>query len=123
MSDVVLIYTTWPDVMSAETAARDLVEAKLAACANVLAPIGSVYHWQGKVERARETPVLFKTTAAQAEALAARIAAAHPYDTPAVVSWPVSEAGSNPRFLSWVRDNVAAPPASASPQDAGTGDA
>lgn len=102
MDGTVLIYTTWPDADTAGAGARAAVEARLAACANILAPITSVYRWNGAVETATETPVLFKTKAAAAEALRDLIVAHHPYDTPCVVALDMKKAGSNPAFLKWI---------------------
>ena len=102
MDEALLIYTTWPDAETAGTAAAAAVEARLAACANVLAPISSVYRWEGVVERAVETPVIFKTTAATAERLCAFVVSRHPYELPCVVAMPISQTGSHPAFLSWI---------------------
>jgi periplasmic divalent cation tolerance protein len=106
MDEVVLLYTTWPDAETAEAAAVEAVEARLAACANILAPMRSVYRWQGAVERAQEIPALFKTTVAAAPELTRRIVARHPYDTPAVVAMRVADAGSHAPFLQWIRAEV-----------------
>src|SRR3954468_3442182 len=99
MQDVVLIYTTWPDAETADAAAVEAVERRLAACANRLAPMRSTYRWEGRIEQADETPMLFKTTAGAAAALQAFIAERHPYQTPCVVALPVSTSGSHPGFL------------------------
>ena len=72
MSEPLLIYTTWPDTESARAFAAEAVEARLAACANILGPMTSVYRWQGAVEQATETPMLLKTTSDVVEALRAR---------------------------------------------------
>ena len=106
MDEVVLLYTTWPDAETAEAAATEAVEARLAACANILGPMRSIYRWQGAVEHAHEIPVLFKTTVAAAPELTRRIVARHPYDTPAVVALSAGEAGSHPPFLQWIRAEV-----------------
>ncbi len=100
--EIVLVYTTWPNAETAEQFAAEAVAERLCACANVGAAIRSIYHWEGAVERAVETPVLFKTTAARAEALRDLILARHPYDTPAVVASRVTIDGSNPAFLDWI---------------------
>lgn len=105
MSDIRLIYTTWPDAQTAQRAARSLVEQGLAACANILGPMNSIYRWQGKIEMAGEVPVLFKTTTRQAAELVDRIASLHPYDVPAVVAWEVDEASSHAPFLDWIRES------------------
>jgi len=115
MTDVVMLYTTWPDTETAERVAAEAVAERLAACANVLGPMRSIYRWEGAIERAAEIPVLFKTTAARAEALSALIVDRHPYETPAVVALDVRSDGSNPAFLAWVaaETGVEAPDVSA----------
>jgi periplasmic divalent cation tolerance protein len=109
MNDAVILYTTWPDAETAQAFARSAVEAKLAACANVLAPMTSIYRWQGAVEQASETPMLLKTTAAAADRLRDLILARHPYETPCVVALAVREGGSNPALLQWIGEQIAWP--------------
>ena len=92
MAEIVTIYATFGSDEEAGRIARTLVEEGLAACANVLAPCRSVYRWQGKIEEAAEVPALFKTAAARAQALLARIAELHSYDVPAAVAWPIAHA-------------------------------
>ena len=69
MSEAILVYTTWPDAETAGAAAAGAVEARLAACVNMMAPVASVYRWEGEIERAVETPVIFKTTPETVERL------------------------------------------------------
>ena len=95
---IATVYAVFADAAEAERIAAAMVEERLAACANMLAPCRSIYRWQGKVERAEEVPVLFKT--ARAEALIARIAALHSYDVPAAVAWPITVA--HPPYRAWV---------------------
>jgi periplasmic divalent cation tolerance protein len=102
MEETLVVYTTWPDADTAGAAARAAVEAGAAACANILAPMTSVYRWEGKLEQATEIPVLFKTTAAAAGRLRDLILACHPYDTPAILALETKKAGSNPAFLQWI---------------------
>jgi periplasmic divalent cation tolerance protein len=101
MSEFVFVYSTFPDQASALRAAEHLVEAKLAACANLWAPITSVYMWQGKRETATEIAVLFKTRRALAEQLIAAARPLHPYEVPCFLVLPI-EAGSSD-YLAWVR--------------------
>jgi periplasmic divalent cation tolerance protein len=115
MEETLLVYTTWPDADTAGAAARAAVEARSAACANILAPMTSVYRWEGAVEQASETPVLFKTTGAAVEGLRALILARHPYDLPCFLVLEIEKAGSHPAFLQWIAAETAeapAPPAS-----------
>lgn len=98
--DLKLVYSTFPSVATAEAVARILVEARLAACGNILPGMVSFYEWQGAMERAEEVVLLLKTTADKAEALMARLAAEHPYEVPAILLLPVEAAG--PPFAAWV---------------------
>lgn len=106
MSKVALLYTTWPDAESAASAGRIVIEARLCACVNILAPMRSIYRWKEALEDAPEIPALFKTTAEQAPALKDRIAAMHPYESPCVLMIPVAEQGSHSPFVAWIGENV-----------------
>lgn len=109
MNDVVLVYTTWPDAETAAAAGRAAVEAQLAACANILGAITSIYRWEGVVQTAPEIAMILKTTVGAADALRELIMARHPYDLPSVAALPVSAAGSNPAFLAWIGEEAPAP--------------
>jgi periplasmic divalent cation tolerance protein len=98
--DALLVLTNLPDADSARALAEHLVAERLAACVNILAPCGSVYRWQGKVEEAREVPLLIKTTEARYAALEAAIRARHPYELPEIVAVPMSH--GLPAYLDWV---------------------
>ena len=88
---VVSVYAIFANVEEAERIGRQMVEERLAACINILAPCRSVYRWQGAVETADEVPAILKTTAVQADALVARIAALHSYALPCVTVWPIDK--------------------------------
>lgn len=93
-----------PDAQAAERIARTLVDERLAACVNLLAPCRSVYRWEGAVESAEEVPLLIKTTARCWEALQARYAQLHPYRVPELLAWPAARA--LPAYAAWVRESV-----------------
>lgn len=95
-----LVITTLPDAASAEALARKLIDARLAACVNILAPCRSVYRWQGAVETASEVPLLIKTGGERYAALETAIRAAHPYELPEIVA--VSIERGLPAYLAWV---------------------
>jgi periplasmic divalent cation tolerance protein len=101
---LLLVLTNCPDRTTAETLAAALVELRLAACVNVLAPCHSVYRWQGKVESAEEVPLLIKTTPERYVALEAEIRARHPYELPEIVALPVDK--GLPAYLQWVSDET-----------------
>ncbi|KAB0602321.1 divalent-cation tolerance protein CutA [Cupriavidus pauculus] len=92
--------TNLPDEASAERVARAVLQARVAACVNRLAPCQSEYWWQGQLESTQEWPLLIKTTQRQYAALQAMIEAEHPYDVPEVVAWPLS--AGLPAYLAWV---------------------
>lgn len=93
-------------VASAETLARALVEARVAACVNVLPAVASIYRWQGAVTRDEESLLVIKTTATGFEALRSEVLARHPYELPEVIAIDVAE-GHEP-YLEWIAASVAA---------------
>ena len=95
-----LVITTCPDAAVAEDLARSLVEDRLAACVNILAPCRSIYRWQGQVETAAEVPLLIKTGAECYPALEAALRERHPYEVPEIIALPV--AAGLPAYLGWV---------------------
>ncbi|WBQ09481.1 divalent-cation tolerance protein CutA [Hyphomonadaceae bacterium ML37] len=105
-----LLYTTWPDAQSAESAAEAVLAEGLCACANILGESRSLFRWEGEMRREREIIALFKTSPGKAARLAERLARLHPYDEPCVIALTVDEAGSAPGFLAWVRGEVGSRP-------------
>jgi periplasmic divalent cation tolerance protein len=101
MNDALLAFTNLPDAESADRLARQLIEQRVAACVNRLAPCVSTYRWQGAVETATEVPLLIKTTRAAYPRLEQAIRAAHPYELPEIVA--VSVDLGLPAYLDWVR--------------------
>lgn len=107
--ELALMYSTWPDRVSAQAAATTLLEENLIACANILAPMTSVYEWQGEVKQDTEVPVLFKTDAAMAERVCQRLMTLHPYEEPAILCLSVEAAGSSRAFAQWVKAQIGEP--------------
>ena len=105
-SDVVLVLTTVPEGERGEAIARAFVDERLAACVNLLAPMTSVYRWEGQVEREVERQVVIKTTRSQVEALRVRLASLHPYRLPEFVVLDV--AGGSREYLDWVQASTGA---------------
>lgn len=98
-----LIVTTLDDEAKAETLARALVEARLAACAQIF-PVRSIYRWKGAPEEAAEWRVEFKTRAALHERAVARLRALHPYETPEILGLDIADA--DPAYAQWVFDST-----------------
>ena len=95
-----LIYATTASRDEALAIARELVESRLAACANVLAGTTSVYHWQGEVCEEGEVSLILKTRDDLVDRVVEKVRELHSYDCPCVVSLPIS--GGNAAFLQWI---------------------
>lgn len=113
-TDVVVVTTVIDDRAKAEQIARELIEARRAACAQVSSePVTSVYWWKNEetgepeVQTNREWVVAAKTTTTAAAACVAAIVALHPYDTPEVLTTPVL--GGHAAYLEWVVSETEAP--------------
>ena len=100
----VIVLTTLGADADAAALARTLVEERLAACVNVLAPMTSTYRWKDTIEQDREQQLVIKTTPARVPALEARLRDLHPYEVPEFLVLPVS-AGSD-AYLRWVGENT-----------------
>ena len=101
---VIAVYATFADVDEALRIGRIVVEERLAACINVLAPCTSIYVWEGAVEQADEAPALLKTTIDRVDALIARVAELHSYDVPAVVALPIDRLATS--FGDWLESTL-----------------
>jgi periplasmic divalent cation tolerance protein len=104
---VIAVITNLPDSESAFNLARELVQLRLAACVNVLAPVTSFYRWEGRDEQASEHPLLIKSTDDAYPALERAIRERHPYSLPEIVAWPVAR--GLPAYLAWVEQECAHP--------------
>jgi periplasmic divalent cation tolerance protein len=104
MSEALVVLTTVEKQEDGARLARLLVERQLAACAQVLAPMISIYRWRGEVEQSGEVLLLIKTTSAVYRELEEAIKQNHPYETPEIIALPV-ETGSND-YLSWLDNSI-----------------
>ena len=106
MSDVVVVLTTVPTGGKGQEIAQTLVEERLAACVNVLAPMTSTYRWRGAVERESEHQVIIKTTLNRVPAVQTRLAALHPYEVPEFLVLSVADSSS--AYFEWVVNETSA---------------
>ena len=98
--ETLLVLTNCPDEETANSIALAVVEAKVAACVNILPCVQSIYRWQGVVESATEIPLFIKSTAANYPALEKLIAGLHPHEIPEIIALPISQ--GLPAYLNWV---------------------
>lgn len=101
------IYVTAANADEAKAIGEALVQERLVACANILAPIASIYWWQGQVQRDSEAVLIAKTRAELVERVIARVKALHSYSVPCVVSLPIEQ--GNPDFLAWIAAEARGP--------------
>jgi periplasmic divalent cation tolerance protein len=99
---LIVVLTTTDTLENAQKLAKALVEARLAACAQI-SQIESVYTWQGKVQQEQEFRILFKTTAERYGQVEKAIRDLHSYELPAILALPVRQAYAP--FANWVEEN------------------
>ncbi|MBN1541729.1 divalent-cation tolerance protein CutA [candidate division KSB1 bacterium] len=100
MEKYLLVQTSCSTRKEAETLAESVVQARLAACAQLIPSITSIYRWQGAVERNEEMLVLVKTRKEHLHALFEWISDRHSYEVPEIIAFPISAGSSD--YLAWI---------------------
>jgi periplasmic divalent cation tolerance protein len=98
------VYVTAASSEEALRIGRQVVEERLAACANVLDGMQSIYWWEGRVQEAQEVVLLLKTTETRLPKLIETIRGQHSYECPCIVALPISE--GNPAYLEWIENET-----------------
>lgn len=98
--ETMVAFMTAPSREVAERIARDLVESRLVACANVLGGVRSVYRWRGAVEEADEALTILKFRGADLQAVGQRIQELHPYEVPELIALRIE--GGLAAYLDWI---------------------
>ncbi len=98
-----IVLVTAPDLKTARRLATAALQARLAACVNLVPGLESHYRWQGKMESSREILLLLKTRSAKLSGLEAFIQTEHPYETPEFLVLPVR--GGSKKYLAWLTEN------------------
>jgi len=104
--NAIVVMTTVSGQEAGERLASALVEAKLAACVQILPPMTSVYSWKGEVQKETEHLLVIKTTDDKWESLAAFIHTHHPYEVPELIALEASKIA--PEYREWLTQQVAA---------------
>lgn len=105
MADFFVVMSTMPTETVASEIARAVVSEHLAACANIIPTVRSIYLWKGAIHDDPECLVMFKTSSDCVQSLIERVRSIHPYDVPEIISLPI-ETG-HPGYFNWVMDCVA----------------
>ena len=98
--EVLLAFSTFPDAETARRIAHALINEKLAACANIIPTMNSIYRWKGKIETGDETIVFFKTTQDRYDAFQEKLRSLHPYEIPEIIGVKIDK--GLPDYLRWV---------------------
>jgi periplasmic divalent cation tolerance protein len=96
----VILYCTTETRGEALIISRALIAERLAACANILGAVTSVYEWEGKLQEVEEFSFIIKTSEGKRDAAIARISALHSYECPCIL--PLRSEGGYRPFLSWI---------------------
>ncbi len=100
----VVVFITASSTEEAERIGRALVEKKLAACANVIGGVRSVYWWEGRVEEASEAMLVVKTRADKLNGLIDEARRLHSYEVPEIIALPIIH--GLPEYLKWIDESV-----------------
>src|SRR5690349_6908921 len=104
MTDKIVILSTCSTEEEAERLARGLLDARLAACVNVVPRVRSFYRWKGQVEDAAECLLVIKSSRPMFDALRSALVEAHSYEVPEVVALPILDGA--PEYLQWLHDSM-----------------
>ena len=103
MNEVVVFVTT-SSKEEGEKIGRYLVENRLAACANILPGVTSIFFWEGKICREEESLVVLKTKRELFQRLSEEVRKLHSYSVPEIIAIPLVEGASS--YLEWIRKNT-----------------
>ena len=103
------VYVTTKDRDEAKKIGAAIVEEKLAACANIIDGMESIYHWKDQVETSSECILILKTSYSNIAKMTHRIKELHSYEVPCIISLNIAEQEGNPEYLDWIRDCVRKP--------------
>jgi periplasmic divalent cation tolerance protein len=104
-TDKLVVLVTCNSVEEGRKIGRTLVEARLAACVNVLqTPIESIYRWKGSVDTAKEFLLIIKTSRARLKALEAAVKRLHSYEVPEIIALPIEKGSQD--YLAWLSEAV-----------------
>jgi len=98
----VIAYITTKNIAEARKIGEIIVRERLAACANIIPAMESVYWWKGKIEKDKEALLLLKTKKPLVGKLIKRVKELHSYDIPCVDIIPMT--GGNPDYFKWIEE-------------------
>ena len=103
-TNTLMVFITAPGEDDAAAIAKSLVEARLAACVNIVNNVRSIYTWQGKIEDDSEVLMTVKTRKGLFQALSDKVKELHPYDVPEIIAVPIVEGSEE--YIQWIIDST-----------------
>ena len=100
----IVVLVTTASKQEAENIAQSLLEAKLIACANIVGPVASHFHWAGKIEHAEEFLVLMKSQSDLFEQIAEKVKRLHSYEVPEIIALPIVSGSEG--YLNWLGNSL-----------------
>lgn len=104
MTEKIVVFSNCPSEEEARRVAKSLVEARVAACVNIVPGVSSIYHWKGAIEEESEWMLVIKSTREQFETLSAELRKIHSYQVPEVIAIPIVD--GNGEYLDWIGREV-----------------
>lgn len=104
-----LLYITTSDKDEAKKIGRALVEENLAACANVIDGMNSIYKWKGEIKEEDECVLIVKTHYSRVKKVTRRVKEMHSYEVPCVISFTITEDEGNQEYLEWLEQTSKQP--------------
>src|SRR6185436_11118687 len=104
MTDKIVVLSTCATEAEAEKVARALIDARLAACVNVIPRMRSYYRWKGEVETSEECLLVIKTARPLFGQLRAVLEKGHTYEVPEAIAVPIVDGAEN--YMNWLQANL-----------------
>jgi len=107
MNEYLVVMCTFPTIEEADSVSGEIINKHLAACANRIDRVQSIFHWQGAVEQEAETLVIFKTHKNRWTELEKTITTLHSYDEPEIIAMPIVAGSAS--YLQWIKKETGEP--------------
>lgn len=104
MERAIIIFITAASKAEGRRIAKNLVDKQLAACVNIVAPLESIYTWQGKVESAKEVLLIVKTTSGLFDKVKESVKRMHSYQCPEIIAFSITKGDEG--YLKWIKESV-----------------